>query len=106
VYADCSRSDRRAPYPLLAELPSAGDTAYAGLTWLTPDRALISYYTSNPVLGDRPWWYGSLHATDIFLGTLDFSHGDGTATPFVRDAGVGPCRPLAPDASVVDAGDQ
>jgi hypothetical protein len=79
---------------LIATLPSAGDTSYAGMTWLDADHALFSYYTSNPVLGDVPWWYGSLNATDIFLATLDFTHGDGTATPFARDAAVGPCRPL------------
>jgi hypothetical protein len=78
----------------IATLPSAGDTSYAGMTWLGPDRALISYYTSNPALGDVPWWYGSLNPTDIFLGTLDFTNGDGTAVPFVRDGAVGPCRPL------------
>ena len=79
---------------LVATLPSAGDTSYAGLVWTSPGHALVSYYTSNPDY-DIPWWHGSLSASDIFMARLDMSrvtHGD---TSPLHDRGViTKCRPF------------
>src|SRR5205807_957097 len=52
------------------ELPSAGDTAYAGVVGLDEGRVLLSWYSSN-LDQDPNWVIGILDATDIWLGTLD-----------------------------------
>jgi hypothetical protein len=52
--------------------PSAGDTAYAGGVPLDANRWLISWYSSN-IPQDEPWVQGIVDASDIWLGTVDFS---------------------------------
>jgi hypothetical protein len=56
----------------LGELPSAGDTAYAGIAPIGGDRYLITWYSSR-VDRDRSWLLGILGATDIWQATLDLS---------------------------------
>lgn len=54
------------------ELPSAGDTAYAGVAPIDRDRYLVTWY-SSPVAADPPWIIAALGATDIWQATLDLS---------------------------------
>src|SRR5262249_8611983 len=53
------------PLPLteLAELPSAGDTAYAGIADIDSGRSLVAWY-SGDVRQDHPWFLGMLEASD------------------------------------------
>ncbi|MBK8936766.1 MAG: hypothetical protein IPM79_03715 [Polyangiaceae bacterium] len=53
-----------------AELPSASDTAYAGVAKLDDGRVLMSWYSGEVEL-DQPWTTGMLGETDIWLATLD-----------------------------------
>jgi hypothetical protein len=54
------------------ELPSAGDTAYAGAAPIDKDRAVVSWYSGD--LGDdESWIFGILALTDIWTATIDFS---------------------------------
>lgn len=53
-------------------LPSAGDTAYAGVAPIDRDRFLVTWY-SSAVTGDRSWLLGALGPTDIWQATLDLS---------------------------------
>ncbi len=54
------------------ELPSAGDTAYAGMTMLDADHAVVSWY-SGDLDKDGPWVTEMFDLTDIWLGTIDFT---------------------------------
>ena len=54
------------------ELPSAGDTSYAGVATLDATHALLSWYSGN-VTKDEGWALGMFDVTDIWQGTLDFS---------------------------------
>jgi hypothetical protein len=54
------------------ELPSAGDTSYAGAVPLDDHRVLVSWYSSD-VKQDENWSSGLLDASDIWLGVIDFS---------------------------------
>ena len=54
------------------ELPSAGDTAYAGVAPIDRDRFLVTWYSSR-VAADQPWLVGVLGPTDIWQATLDLS---------------------------------
>jgi hypothetical protein len=54
------------------ELPSAGDTSYAGVAALDATHALVSWYSSN-VAKDEDWFSGLLDVSDIWVGTIDFS---------------------------------
>jgi hypothetical protein len=53
----------------LSDLPSAGDTAYAGVA-VHQGRLFASYYTSR-IDRDYPWIEGMLNATEIRMATLD-----------------------------------
>src|SRR5262249_14286418 len=53
------------------ELPSAGDTSYAGAAVVDANRVLLSWYSGDLVL-DQSWVIGILDASDIWLGTVDF----------------------------------
>jgi hypothetical protein len=56
----------------LGELPSAGDTSYAGAVDLDSERTLVTWYSSE--LGpDHPWLLGLLEASDIWAATIDWS---------------------------------
>jgi hypothetical protein len=54
----------------LGELPSAGDTAYAGFAAIDGDRAVVTWYSSL-LSADAPWGRAVLEAADIWKATLD-----------------------------------
>jgi hypothetical protein len=54
------------------ELPSAGDTSYAGVATIDADHALVSWYSGN-LQKDEGWLAGMLDVTDIWQATLDFT---------------------------------
>ena len=54
------------------DLPSAGDTSYAGATPLDDHRVLLTWY-SGDVVDDVDWFQGMLGLSDIWQGTIDFS---------------------------------
>jgi hypothetical protein len=54
------------------ELPSAGDTAYAGAAPIDGDRVLITWY-SSPIARDEPWARAIFGPSDIWQATLDLS---------------------------------
>lgn len=54
------------------ELPSAGDTAYAGGVMLDGNRILLSWYSSDRKR-DPDWVLGQLSGSDIWLATVDLS---------------------------------
>ena len=53
------------------ELPSAGDTSYAGGVELKDGSWFFSWYSGSIPL-DEPWLTGMLDATDIWTGTVAF----------------------------------
>ncbi len=55
----------------LTDLPSAGDTSYAGVA-LLQDEAYISYYTS-PTRRDAPWITGMLTQSDIKMAKVSLA---------------------------------
>ncbi len=55
----------------LSDLPSAGDTAYAGVV-VRDDTAYISYYTS-PIDTDVPWLMGMLLPSEIRVAKVDLA---------------------------------
>jgi hypothetical protein len=52
------------------ELPSAGDTSYAGAAPLDGRRVLLTWY-SGALADDETWFFGMYAATDIWQATLD-----------------------------------
>jgi hypothetical protein len=54
------------------ELPSAGDTSYAGIAFTDPEHAVASWY-SGDLAQDEPWVLGMFDLTDIWLGSIDFT---------------------------------
>jgi hypothetical protein len=54
------------------ELPSAGDTSYAGYVSTDGDHVDVSWYSGELDL-DEPWVYGMLHATDIWLARINLA---------------------------------
>jgi hypothetical protein len=54
------------------ELPSAGDTSYAGAALLPDGRVLATWY-SGDILADDTWYLGMYAATDIWQATIDLS---------------------------------
>ena len=54
------------------ELPSAGDTAYAGVAPIDADRSFVSWYAGD-LEKDEAWVTGMFDLTDIWLGTIDFT---------------------------------
>jgi hypothetical protein len=54
------------------ELPSSGDTSYAGVAPIDRDRVLVTWYTS-PVTSDDAWAIAILGSTDIWQATIDLS---------------------------------
>ena len=53
----------------LCDLPSSGDTSYAGVV-VTSKKILISYYTNDPNT-DYPWIFGMLRPTCIRIASID-----------------------------------
>jgi hypothetical protein len=56
----------------LGDLPSAGDTSYAGVARIDDQHALLSWY-SGDLVDDESWIFGILNLTDIWIGVVDFS---------------------------------
>jgi hypothetical protein len=54
------------------ELPSAGDTSYAGIAMADSTHAVVSWY-SGDLQADRPWVLGMFDLTSIWTGTIDLS---------------------------------
>jgi hypothetical protein len=54
------------------ELPSAGDTSYAGVVQIGPSRFLTTWYSSPPA-EDPSWFVGFGSRTDIWRATIDMS---------------------------------
>jgi hypothetical protein len=54
------------------ELPSAGDTAYAGIAPVD-DQHMVAAWYSGDLVNDDTWIIGQLSATDIWQGTINFS---------------------------------
>ncbi|HEX8796773.1 MAG TPA: sialidase family protein [Polyangiaceae bacterium] len=54
------------------QLPSAGDTSYAGVAMIDPSHAVTSWYAGDLSI-DQPWVTGMFAPTSIWLGTIDFS---------------------------------
>jgi hypothetical protein len=54
------------------ELPSAGDTSYAGIAMEDGTHAVVSWY-SGDLAADRPWVLGMFDPTSIWTGSIDFS---------------------------------
>jgi hypothetical protein len=54
------------------ELPSAGDTSYAGVAPIGGSRFLLTWY-SSPLAGDPGWIEGFAGQTDIWQATLDLA---------------------------------
>ncbi len=54
------------------QLPSAGDTSYAGVVPLDDTHVLLSWY-SGDLLADPPWVLGMFDLTSIWLGSVDMS---------------------------------
>jgi hypothetical protein len=54
------------------QIPSAGDTSYAGVVPVDDDRFLLSWYSGDLTL-DQSWVIGIFDAADIWLGTLDMT---------------------------------
>ncbi len=52
------------------ELPSAGDTSYAGVAGIGRGRFLVSWYSSD-VQEDPSWLVGLFAPSDIWLAALD-----------------------------------
>lgn len=56
----------------LGELPSAGDTSYAGAAKIDANRTLVTWYSGN-LEKDEGWVFGMLDITDVWQATIDFS---------------------------------
>ena len=56
----------------VGELPSAGDTSYAGVVDLDATRTLVTWYSSD-VERDEGWAFGLFDTSDIWQGTIDFA---------------------------------
>jgi hypothetical protein len=54
------------------DLPSAGDTAYAGVAFTDADHARVVWYAGD-LTADLDWFTSMLGPTNIWLGTIDFS---------------------------------
>ena len=71
----------------LSDLPSAGDTSYAGAV-VRGDELTISYYTSD-VRRDYPWLLGAVLPSDVYVARLSLARLEGVAdaesTDFTND---------------------
>jgi hypothetical protein len=56
----------------IGELPSAGDTSYAGVADVDSSHVLVTWYSSY-IPADEPWARAILEASDIWQTTLDMS---------------------------------
>jgi hypothetical protein len=56
----------------IGELPSAGDTSYAGIAMIDDHRAVVHWYAGD-IYRDEAWVLAMFNITDIWQGTIDFS---------------------------------
>ncbi len=56
----------------VGEVPSAGDTSYAGIADVDDDHAVISWYSGDLDV-DKAWVLGMFDPTDIWVANLDFT---------------------------------
>ncbi len=84
----------------IAELKSAGDTAYTGKAWLGPDRYLLSWY-SSPVDTERAWLDGQFSPSDIWLADIDLRGAPASCNPPPPEQEC-LARPLPPHQQVFD----
>jgi hypothetical protein len=54
------------------ELPSAGDTSYAGVAPIDDHRFVVTWY-STPLAMDGPWARAIIGPSDIWQGTIDLA---------------------------------
>jgi hypothetical protein len=54
------------------DLPSAGDTAYAGIAFTDSSHIRVVWY-SGDIAADLDWYLSLLGPTNIWLGTIDLS---------------------------------
>jgi hypothetical protein len=54
------------------DLPSAGDTSYAGVAFMDDHRLRVSWYSSD-IPADADWLVAMLGPTSIWLGTIDMA---------------------------------
>lgn len=54
------------------ELPSGGDTSYAGIGMIDASRAVVHWYSGDIVL-DKPWLVGMFDLTDVWQATIDLT---------------------------------
>jgi hypothetical protein len=54
------------------ELPSAGDTSYAGVAFRSDGKALVSWYSGRLAM-DEVWLLGMIGVTNIWHGVIDFT---------------------------------
>lgn len=54
------------------ELPSAGDTSYAGQVSIDQDRVLVTWYAGS-LEDDDDWLIGMIQPTDVWQAIIDFS---------------------------------
>lgn len=57
-------------YNELGEIPSAGDTSYAGVEFIDRSHLSVIWYSSDVVL-DPSWLYGLINGSDIWRATID-----------------------------------
>ena len=78
-----------------AELPSAGDSAYAGIAPLGGSRFLATWYSSNTT-ADETWFLGLLGPSDIWQATIDLA--SLPAQTLLFQEAVGGCPRTTPQA--------
>lgn len=54
------------------DLPSAGDTSYAGVAFTDSTHARVVWYAGD-IVADLDWYVSMIGPTNIWLGTIDFS---------------------------------
>ena len=69
----------------LADLPSSGDTSYAGAA-IVGGKVYISYYTNDPG-GDLPWILGMLRPTSIRMAAIALSDLAGRVNTVLKEDG-------------------
>jgi hypothetical protein len=69
------------------ELPSAGDTSYAGVAFADPTHAIVSWYSGDTHV-DEPWILGWLDLSDIWVGSIDLGRLETAAPQVLRSTAM------------------
>jgi hypothetical protein len=90
----------------LGDLPSAGDTSYAGIAQLDDTHALVTWYSSD-VVADPTWDAGKMGPTDIWRGAIDLTKiaASSTAPSGGADASMEGSPDTSPDGSTDGSSD-